>query len=94
MATDPATQQVIRWLLDGACEADVIDAIGKEFSGADPAALLQAAMKHFELVAGADPLVIRGWCLEAYRELYRKMIDIGDYANALRAVKELRQAAG
>lgn len=46
-------------------------------------------MQHFEEIADADPKVIRGWCLEAFQELYRRMMTIGDYANALRAVKEL-----
>lgn len=44
-------------------------------------------------MAQADRTVIRGWCLEALREMYRRMVDIGDYAGALKAIKELMHYA-
>lgn len=31
----------------------------------------------------------RGWCLEAYRFLYQKLVSTGDYTGALKAVKEI-----
>lgn len=77
------------WLLEGNRTEDVAQAIAARFPGEDPAKLLHAAGDHFATVAGADPLVIRGWCLEALREMYRRMVDIGDYAGALKAIKEL-----
>ena len=45
------------------------------------------------MVADADPDVLRGWCFEAYRELYRKMVDVGDYKGAIAAIKELSREA-
>jgi hypothetical protein len=33
--------------------------------------------------------VRRGWCLEALRNLYNKLLETGDYAGAIRAVKEI-----
>jgi hypothetical protein len=59
----------------------------------NPDELVRAAIAQFETTARADVNVIRGWCLEAYRELYRRMIEIGDYPGALRAVKELLKYA-
>jgi len=38
--------------------------------------------------------VRRGWCIEALRGLYKKLITSGDYAGAIRAVKEIATLAG
>lgn len=46
------------------------------------------------LVAAADPDTLTGWCLEAYRELYRRMISTGDYSGAIRAVREIQNLIG
>lgn len=77
------------WLLEGNAEIDIREAIAAKFPDEDGALLLVAAMDHLQAVGNADKSVIRGWCLEAYRELYRRMLDIGDYNNAAKIVKEL-----
>jgi hypothetical protein len=48
-----------------------------------------------DLVAAGDfdPQKIRGWCVEATRFLYQRMVEIGDFAGALRAVKTLSDLA-
>ena len=33
------------------------------------------------------------WCLEAYRDIYRKLMETGDYNGAVRAVKEIASLA-
>ena len=38
--------------------------------------------------------VVRGWCFEATKSLYAQMVAIGDFAGALRAVKQLYELAG
>lgn len=86
--SDPKAQTIL-WLLEGNRAEDIAQAIAKTFPDQDPAALLNAAGDHFAAVAQADPLVIRGFCLEAYRELYRRCFDIGDYQGGMKAVKEL-----
>jgi fructose-specific component phosphotransferase system IIB-like protein len=55
--------------------------------------LIDRAVAIFRATADADTTVIRGWCLEAYRELYRRMVAIGDFAGALRAVQSLLKYA-
>lgn len=75
--------------MDGNRSEDVAGAIKANYPTADAGDLIQKAGDHFSTVALADPVVIRGWCLEALREMYRRMVDIGDFANALKAVKEL-----
>ncbi len=80
-------------MLEGNRCEDVAEAIKANYPSADPGELIQKAGDHFGTVARADASVIRGWCLEAYRETYRKMVDIGDFANALKAIKELMNYA-
>src|SRR5690242_20058871 len=87
--TPSALSQTIVWMLEGNRAEDITEAIKNSFPHEDPAALINAAGDHFATVAEADNGVIVGWCLEAYRELYRRMVAIGDFPGALRAVKEL-----
>ena len=50
-------------------------------------------MEHLANVGAADPQVIDGWCFESARDLYQKMVEVGDFANALRAIKEIHRLA-
>ena len=75
--------------MEGNRAEDIAQALANRFPNEDPAKLLSHAADHFATVAEADPLVVRGFCLEALRELYRRCFDIGDYQGALKAVKEL-----
>lgn len=81
--------QVIVWLLEGHRDSDIKEAIANRWPEADGKALINSAVDHFVLAARCDRRVIIGWALEAYRDIYRRMIDIGDFANATKAVKEL-----
>ena len=82
-------EQVILWMIDGLRTADIQEALQVSYPDADADACILNAVKHFEQTAGADVTVIRGWCLEAYRTLYQKMVSIGDFMGALRTIKEL-----
>ena len=85
-----AIDQVVSWMLEGHGGHDIIQAITEKFPYHKPAELLTGSGKHFEQVATADPALLRGWCLEATRDLYKRLLDVGDYPNALRAVKQMR----
>jgi hypothetical protein len=89
---DPLAQTIL-WLIEGNRVDDVSQALRAAYPGADPAALVARAADHFATIAQADPTVIRGWCLESLREMYRRMVDVGDYAGALKALRELMQYA-
>jgi hypothetical protein len=82
-------RQTILWLLEGNSTDDVAEAIAAAYPDTDPKTLLTAAGDHFAAVAHSDPAVIRGWALDALRELYRRMMAIGDFSGALRAVERL-----
>lgn len=80
---------VMKWVLQGATERDIREAIEKSFPGEDPPALLAAVIGDLEKAASCPPDVLIGWCFEATREMYRRMVEIGDYPGALRAVKQI-----
>jgi len=69
----------------------VAEAIAAAFPHENPKTLIAAAGQHFATVAGSDPDVIHGWSLDAVRHLYRRMVEIGDFSGALKAIKELNQ---
>ncbi len=89
----PADQQVYEWLIAGHTTADIRQAGAKKYPGENIDALIVSSLDKFADMASADTAVIRGWCLEAYRDLYKRMVAIGDYAGAIRAVKELARMA-
>jgi hypothetical protein len=89
--TDAPKAQVMLWMLEGQRAEDIAEAIAAKFPGTNAAGLIQAATDHFYTVAEADTQVIKGWCLEVYRELYRRLVEAGDYKGAIAAVKELRK---
>lgn len=68
---------------------DVEEAVRTSFPDADAQALLAAVERELIEGADADPHVVKGWCVHAARDLYRRMVEIGDFAGALRAVKLL-----
>lgn len=80
---------VYRFLLEGHSKADILDACRQNFPKEDPKALIAAATDAFRIVSKESPDIQLGWCMEATRELFRKMSDIGDYIGALRCVKQL-----
>ena len=90
---DPATYQTLKWITAGHDEKQIREALAAKYPDADPAKTLRAVMEHLANVGAADPQVIDGWCFESARDLYQKMVEVGDFANALRAIKEIHRLA-
>jgi len=82
--------QVFTWIIEGASEHDIADAIAKEWKDAQAMPLIVAAMQRIAKSADSEPDVVRGWCIEATRHVYQKSIEANDLATALRAVKQLQ----
>jgi len=85
--------QVLKWVIAGGTEQDIREAVAHHFPGEDVRELLGAVMLVLINAASFDRDVITGWCVEAYRDLYRRMVEAADYAGALRAVKLLADLA-
>ena len=93
-AVDPSrVEQTVRWLLSGARDADVVEAIRTTWPEQPLPPLLAAAVEDLARSAEYDRLVVRGFCFEATKDLYRRMVEIGDLVGALRAVKMLADLA-
>lgn len=94
--SDRELQQVMEWILQGNSEHEIRDGIHREFPDSNPLVLITAVMNHFVEVAKIDQVALIGtfgWCLEASKDLYRRMLEIGDYATALRAIKQIKELA-
>lgn len=98
MPTSPAVdplrvEQTVRWLLSGARDADVVEAIRATWPDQELQPLIAAAVENLAASADYDQTVLRGWCFEATRDVYRRMVEIGDLVGALRAIKQLADLA-
>jgi len=85
---------VLKWNLAPNDERDILEAISKEYPDANEGAILAAAVKEIEAIGAESPDFTRGWALAATRELVRKMIEVGDFANAMRGIKQVAELAG
>jgi len=81
--------QVYQWILQGANEHDVCEAALVQWPDIDARPLILAAVQTLRDAGAVDREVVLGWCVEATRDLYRRMLDIGDHAGALKAVRQL-----
>jgi hypothetical protein len=75
--------------LSGATEYDIREAMAAAYPDDDPLPLLLGAMAAIRRAANCDHDLIKGFALEATRDLYNRMLQIGDFTGALRAVRQL-----
>jgi hypothetical protein len=89
---DPAkVHQVLTWMLAGESDFDVVAACQAHWPDDAPKPIIAAVISQLIKSADIHPEIITGWCFEATRFLYQKLVDIGDFAGALRAVKQLEE---
>jgi len=89
---NPATvDQVLKWVLSGASEHEIAEAIKETYPKDKPEPLIIAAMTKAAGAANADPDTVRGWCFEATRMVYQQAIAAKDFGAALRAIKQIRE---
>lgn len=86
-------QQVHSWVLDGHGEHHIREAVLAEWPDADPPAILSAAVNQIAASADYDEAMVLGFCLEATRHLYQRMLSIGDFSGALKAIQQLHKFA-
>lgn len=85
--------QVFTWILSGASEHEITDAISTTWPDAESMPLIVAAMQRIAKSADAESDVILGWCIESTRLVYQRAIEANDLATALRAIKQLHSLA-
>ena len=96
-APDPdRLDKVVTLIVSGATERQVRAVIEKQFPGVDAEPLIVHAMLFLAETGDAEPLAIKGWCMEATRAIYRKALtnEEPDLELALKAVNQLHRIAG
>jgi hypothetical protein len=97
--TDPsfdpgAVEQARKWLLSGASDVDLIEALRTAYPGADVPALVTHVLEKVRLSGELDKRLVRGFVFEGIRTIYQKAMEIGDLGTALRSLKMLKEFAG
>ena len=88
------TQQVVRLMLEGHSLSDVIEYMQSTQKNLTTQQASEWAFAWFEQAADIPEKSRIGWCIEAYRELYRRMVEIGDFNGAVRCVSEISKLSG
>ncbi len=52
---------------------------------------MQAVREHLVAEGTPDADALRGWILTAYRELYRRMLEVGDFDGARKTLKNITE---
>jgi hypothetical protein len=88
-------EQVRQWLIDGHRDHSIIESTRTTWPewSADPMPLISAALDQIAKSADFDSATLAGWCFEATKDVHRRMIESGDYAGALRAIRQLADMA-
>ena len=79
------------WLVEGATIAQVREAIGEHYPNLDADEAMAAVCDDLAADAQTDRTALKGWAMNAYREIYRRALELGDLATALRAAKMLSE---
>lgn len=82
---------VLVWMLEGQSEHAIRDAIQGNWPGEDSAPLILKALQATEDGAAKTRERIEAWTIEATKHIYTKCIAIGEYAGAMRAIKQLNE---
>jgi len=88
MTKREAVAQTIRNLLAGHSPTDVKEWLAEEAKPFEPEAIIREALEALRLLAAEPADTKLGFCQEAARDLYRRSIEVGDFAGALAALKE------
>ena len=88
MKKEEAQATTLRLLLEGYSEQDVKDWLREAYSARKAPHVLRACTKQLEASANLPREARLGLILLSLGELYRRMVEIGDYAGALKALKD------
>jgi len=90
-ATPPAPVAVLQWLVSGASEHDIVEALRAKYPDADARQTLAAVREHLAAEGQPQPDALRGWVLVSLRELYRRMLEVGDFDGARKVLKNITE---
>lgn len=82
-----AIQTVRDWFTAGNTTETMAEAFAKEFPAYAFLDVFDAVVQSLREAGAEDTEFVTGWAATAAKELYRKSREIGDYSNALRALR-------
>jgi hypothetical protein len=85
----PAALAVVGWLLQGADENQIREALQAKFPAADPESTMLTVQNHLTAAGKPNSTAVKGWALLSYRHLYQKMLDTGDFDGCRKVIKEI-----
>lgn len=87
----PTAEQIIQvktWIIEGQQAGDILESIAENYPKQTPRVLLSAVFEDLTREsAEIDEDLVRGFLLNAYRELYRRAFEINDFNSALAALR-------
>jgi hypothetical protein len=87
--TPPPALAVVDWLLSGASEQQIREALASKYPGVDGRAVLHQVQQQLAAAGNPSADAVRGWCLLSYRKLYQQMLAVGDFSGCRQVVKEI-----
>lgn len=85
----PPALVVIDWLLTGASEQQIREALSEKYPDVNASEVMVEVQTQLQAAGRPNTDAVKGWALMAYRKIYQQMLQTGDYAGALKAVKEI-----
>lgn len=89
MPAPPPALQVIDWLLTGASEQQIREALSQAYPGTDARQVMEQVQQHLTAAGNPSPDAVRGWALLSYRKLYQQMMAVGDFDGCRKVIKEI-----
>jgi len=83
--------QILTWILEGNSEHLIREAIADTWPGEESEPLIIAAFEQVSKSGEMSHEQVQNWCFEATRFLYQKQVEIGEYAGAMRAVRQMQE---
>jgi len=85
----PVLEAVLEWLLTGASEHQVHEALGAKYPTTDAQTTLRQVQAYLEQAGRPNGDAVRGWALLSYRRLYQEMLRVGDFNGCRQVIKEI-----
>ena len=85
----PPALAVVDWLLTGASEQQVREALQANYPDANAGEVMGSVQVHLAAAGNPDANAVKGWAIMAYRSLYQKMLATGDYDGCRKIIKEI-----
>mgnify|MGYP006899621847 CR=1 FL=1 len=91
----PTPEQIIQvktWIVEGQQAGDILDSIAQNYPKQTPRVLLSMVFEDLTREsAEINEDLVRGFLLNAYRELYRRAFEINDFNTAISALRSFER---